>query len=570
MTTFHLPITYLSSAKSLQKQVINDLELNVATDKVLQTNTIFGSRTAPLWCTTFTSDTKYLKDTQRLLSTDLPKVAHDVSGISGVWEKVELNSSKTLHKQDDDLGFHVKYHYVEWEWLRSLNNNSRFLQCMSLYNMTTPVISLVLPIIFLIIPFVIIRVNGTPISFAHYFEVLKVVFKRHQIGNIFAISSSTWDKRIYIIISFVFYILQVYQNIRCCVTFFNNMHDIHGQLFTIREHVTASIKYMEDFELCATKMTTYDGFITNMASHHQALVKMKTDLDYITKNSVSFSKMKQVGHVMKCFYQLYNSSEYQRALNYSFDFCGYIDNLNGIQNSIHAELLGKCKFSKKKTKFHDAFYPITDRKPVTNTYDINKHHLITGPNAAGKTTLLKATLFNIVISQQIGYGCFSKATLAPFDHIHCYINIPDTSGRDSLFQAEARRCKDILRSVETSAPTERHFCVFDELYSGTNPYEAIGSATAYLKHLNRYDNISFMITTHFLHICNQLKNESRFRNCHMQVHENDGDFEYTYKLTHGISQTKGGVKVLRDLDYPDEIIDTTKNIIVELTTELAI
>ena len=76
--------------------------------------------------------------------------------------------------------------------------------------------------------------------------------------------------------------------------------------------------------------------------------------------------------------------------------------------------------------------------------------MITGPNASGKTTILKTTLFNIILSQQVGFGFYSSATINPYKYIHCYLNIPDTSGRDSLFQAEARRCKEILDSVKNS------------------------------------------------------------------------------------------------------------------------
>ena len=98
---------------------------------------------------------------------------------------------------------------------------------------------------------------------------------------------------------------------------------------------------------------------------------------------------------------------------------------------------------KKQLRTLIRYFPITEKKPVKNTYNLDKHMIITGPNAAGKTTLLKTTLFNIILSQQIGYGCYKSASLVLFNNIHCYINIPDTSGRDSLFQAEARRCKDI-------------------------------------------------------------------------------------------------------------------------------
>ena len=40
---------------------------------------------------------------------------------------------------------------------------------------------------------------------------------------------------------------------------------------------------------------------------------------------------------------------------------------------------------------------------------------------------------NIILSQQIGYGFYEKAEIKPYDYLHCYLNIPGTSGRDSLF-----------------------------------------------------------------------------------------------------------------------------------------
>lgn len=58
---------------------------------------------------------------------------------------------------------------------------------------------------------------------------------------------------------------------------------------------------------------------------------------------------------------------------------------------------------------------------------------------------------NIILSQQIGYGFYDSANINPYDYLHSYLNIPDTSGRDSLFQAESRRCKEILDSLEKKA-----------------------------------------------------------------------------------------------------------------------
>jgi energy-coupling factor transporter ATP-binding protein EcfA2 len=579
MASFELPITSISenSSKILNKEVVDDLELLSSCKKILCPSTEFGEKTVCLWTTNYTSEVAHLKDTQILLSKSLPTMSNshmkEIKKIYGVWNQiVSMNTDINAKDQDkneennnDDLGFHTKYQYIDWKMLRPLNNNSQFLQLMSIYNMTTPVLSLCLPIFFFILPFFILRFQGSNITFTKYFEILKVVFRKHQIGQLFSISSATWDKRIYIIVSMVFYVLQIYQNVRSCISFTRNMKHIHEQLFIIRNHINDTLNYMYTYEAQTKDLKSYENFVANMKLHRHILLLAKRHLESISEITLSISKTKEIGHVMKCFYQLYNSHELKASLDYSFSFCGYIDNLNGLKKAIHKGLLGKCKFSKNRTKFKNAFYPVTETEPVKNTYDIGRHHLITGPNAAGKTTLLKATMFNIILSQQIGYGCYDNASIVPFDYIHCYINIPDTSGRDSLFQAEARRCKDILEIIKTSSPETRHFCVFDELYSGTNPYEAIGSAAAYLTYLNKQPNVSFMLTTHFLGLCHKLKRQRRFLNCHMSVERNGEDFHYTYKLTKGISDVKGGVKVLKDLEYPDEIVRETKKVISKIT-----
>jgi DNA mismatch repair ATPase MutS len=265
---------------------------------------------------------------------------------------------------------------------------------------------------------------------------------------------------------------------------------------------------------------------------------------------------------MKCFYQLYNNKVYISSLKYSFGFNGYLENIIGFKNNQKLMSINKTYFKNKKSIFKNAYFPAI-KNPIKNSYNLEKHALITGPNAAGKTTILKTTIFNILISQQIGFGFFDKANFKPFDFIHCYINIPDTSGRDSLFQAEARRCKNILDQIKNN--NFRHFCIFDELYSGTNPYEAIGSAVAFLSYLNNFSNIKFMITTHFLDLCKKLKTNSNFANYHMKIVSEKNNFKYIYKLDNGISDIKGGVKVLKDLDYPDIIINYASKIINKLS-----
>ena len=75
------------------------------------------------------------------------------------------------------------------------------------------------------------------------------------------------------------------------------------------------------------------------------------------------------------------------------------------------------------------------------------------------------------------------------------------------------------------------------------------------KSLDKNKNVTFILTTHYLDLCKILQQESNVKNLQMQVELDNKDFIYTYKIIEGISKIKGGIKVLNDLKYPDEILD---------------
>ena len=128
-----------------------------------------------------------------------------------------------------------------------------------------------------------------------------------------------------------------------------------------------------------------------------------------------------------------------------------------------------------------------------------------------------------------------------------------------MFQAEARRCKEILDNVNLNKK-DKHFCVFDEIYSGTNPEEAVISATSFLKYLVKNKNVSCLITTHFIKVCKNLKDDINFANFNMlSVTDGNNNLNYKYEIVKGISNVKGGIHVLRKLNYPKEIMNSLVN-----------
>jgi DNA mismatch repair ATPase MutS len=268
----------------------------------------------------------------------------------------------------------------------------------------------------------------------------------------------------------------------------------------------------------------------------------------------------EVGHILKTFYELYDDPLYNDAFLYSFGFNGYLDCLNGLKKNIDERKVNTAVFlvkkEKKNNKIMNYYAALKDGEPVKNNVIFKKNIIITGPNASGKTTILKSSLINIIFTQQFGFGFYDSMKICPYKHIHCYLNIPDTSGRDSLFQAEARRCKEIIDVVD-SDKKDTHFCAFDELYSGTNPDEAATSASAFMEYLVKNANVSCLLTTHFVKVCKQLKKNKMVENYHMKTDKEGSRIKYLYKLEKGISTVKGGINVLSDMNYPQEILDNT-------------
>jgi len=450
---FRLPICYLDDTKQTPDIVCRDLELKQYTenpekclyDHVFNPTTIFGKEMLQQWSKYYTTNTNYLKDNQKLIKEFIPTKANILSSekckeIFENWREIK-----------NDKGFKEKYQYIEWKYLEFLNKSPVFLEMLSLYTLTSPVLSLLSPVLLLIVPFFILKINNQNINVQTYFSHLLKLFKNIPIGRIFNLHNLSWEKRIYSIISIIFYFVQVYQNMQFCHRFKRNMLVIHNYIDLFKNYVTETINQFTHFISFSSFRKSFSLFNETIDQNRLIFIDFKEELDKITPHSFNIQKISNIGHVMKIFYEIYDNIDYHNAMLYSFGFNGYMENLAGLKQNIKNKFINKCRFSTKKLEIKGGYYaPIPYDKAIKNSYNINNNIIITGPNAAGKTTILKSTIFNILLSQQIGFGFYKKSYITPFDYFHCYINIPDTAGRDSLFQAEARRCKEILDILESN------------------------------------------------------------------------------------------------------------------------
>jgi len=552
-----------------------------------------------------TDDVVFLKEMQNMmkkmgLSPFINDIATDtaINTMSQTWSAIKGETS-----------FCEKYAFIQWDFAKFLNEVPLFLQLMSLYNIASPLISLCSPLLILIVPFFVLKMKNIPISFAEYGIILKEALSNNPVAMVFTqFGRMEPGQKLYAIISAGFYLFTIYQNILSCIQFYCNMRDIHAHLNVIVDFLNVTLQKMRWLSSLITSSSTPSTsnfkfvrlreFKKQLDERILELHAWQLELQEVSTFSFSFAKIKQFGRVLSCFYNIYISDRISQLVSFAFGFHGFMENMEGLVERVKEGKMHWAMFStdakndakadtkkkgskekvknKRKTKFYGLFYPkfleVEPGSVVKNNCSMSHNIIITAPNGGGKTTMLKSVLINTLLAQQVGAGCFDGRTIvAPYSHFHCYLNIPDTSGRDSLFQAEARRCKEILdkmdgdkddRGDDETKQNNQHLCIFDELYSGTNPEEAVESATSFLKYLSKKPNVSYILTTHYVELCRNLEKNKKIINMYMGIanananagQKKTNDFSYTFLLKKGISTVKGGRKVLRDLNYPAEML----------------
>jgi hypothetical protein len=590
---FKLPIDYLDESHKigLSAVVAADLEFQVTDPSAtIMYNYLFDAADpfseciSKKWHQTYTNDITFLTTTQSVVE-NMQEVIQDnlegdaESGVETV-PPAELESIWAAVKNSPT--FLETYSYMEWSKLEFLNHSSFFLQAVSLANISAPILALLIPVIMLLVPFLLLKIQGIAITFNSYLMVLQDIAKHHFIGKaILSLKNMNAQNVLYFVAMSGLYFYQIYQNTMACMRFYKNVSYINDSLYTVKRHVQASIDHMESFARAQAGLKSapaYSAFYAELVKQTDSLKRFARKLEPIQKFRPSIFKIGEVGYLLECFYTLHQDSAVDAALRFSFGFAGYWENVKQVYLKYRGGMIARATYLTEPLEIREKgeidasgnqgsdvvthtglsikqqyYPPYVGKDHVKNDTLFDKNMIITGPNAAGKTTMIKSTLINILMSQQVGFGFYGECHIQPYSHIHSYLNIPDTSGRDSLFQAESRRCRDILDEVQGDL-VGRHFCIFDELYSGTNPTEAVKSAGSFLKYLSKYENVDFILTTHYTALCKKMrKSNPRVCNYKMEAEVVDDRLSYTYRLKRGISYIEGAVYILKDMNYPEEI-----------------
>ena len=193
--------------------------------------------------------------------------------------------------------------------------------------------------------------------------------------------------------------------------------------------------------------------------------------------------------------------------------------------------------------------------------------IITGPNMAGKSALLRQTALIVLLAQ---IGCFVPAEAAIIglvDKIFTRVGASDNiSVGESTFMVEMTEAANILNNV-----SPRSLVLFDELGRGTSTYDGISIAWAIVEYLHEQPRAKArtLFATHYHELNEMEKNFSRIKNYNVSVKEHEGRVIFLRKLTRGGSEHSFGIHVADIAGMPKSIVKRANVILKQLEADNA-
>jgi len=193
--------------------------------------------------------------------------------------------------------------------------------------------------------------------------------------------------------------------------------------------------------------------------------------------------------------------------------------------------------------------------------------MITGPNMAGKSALLRQTALIVLMAQT---GCFvpaESARVGVVDKIFTRVGASDNiSLGESTFMVEMTEAADILNNV-----TPHSLVLFDELGRGTSTYDGISIAWAIVEYLHEQPKARArtLFATHYHELNEMEKNFKRIKNYNVSVREMDGNVIFLRKLMRGGSEHSFGIHVAEIAGMPRSIVRRANVILKQLEDDNA-
>ncbi|MHD0397244.1 MutS-related protein [Staphylococcus simulans] len=259
-------------------------------------------------------------------------------------------------------------------------------------------------------------------------------------------------------------------------------------------------------------------------------IKLAFMLDYVIFNSVQNTFTQHQDELMACY-----------------DYVSEIDNHYAI--ALWQETLDSYTHpqitKQPELQFESLVHPLLET-PVPNDLNIKRNILLTGSNASGKSTFMKAVAFNLVLAQTVNTALAHQFKYKPGMILTSMANQDDVLSGDSYFIAELKSILRLMQQADIYC-----YCFIDEIFKGTNTTERIAASQSVLNYLAAHPNNRIVAATHDIELSQLLEND--FDNYHFNETIKDDEIHFDYKIKPGKADTRNAIELLRLMDFPKTV-----------------
>jgi DNA mismatch repair protein MutS len=192
--------------------------------------------------------------------------------------------------------------------------------------------------------------------------------------------------------------------------------------------------------------------------------------------------------------------------------------------------------------------------------------LVTGPNMAGKSTLMRQVALIVILAQMGSYVPASEAQVGLFDRVLSRVGASDNVARgESTFMVEMRETASILRDA-----TRRSLVILDEIGRGTSTYDGLAIAWAVAEHLYDAVGCRALFATHYHELTLLAKTAPGVANMSVSAREHGDDVVFLHKLVRGAASRSYGIAVARLSGIAEGVLARAKAILAMLESGSAL
>jgi DNA mismatch repair protein MutS len=209
---------------------------------------------------------------------------------------------------------------------------------------------------------------------------------------------------------------------------------------------------------------------------------------------------------------------------------------------------------------------ITAERFVPNTIKLDNQNqqvlIITGPNMAGKSTVLRQVALVVLMAQMGSFIPAAKATISVTDRVFTRVGALDNlSHGQSTFMVEMEETANILNNA-----SEKSLVIMDEIGRGTSTFDGLSIAWAVAEYLHdlKDKGVKTLFATHYHELTELAQTKPRVKNFNIAVKEWNDEIIFLRKLVEGGTNRSYGIQVARLAGIPDQVIKRSKKILFDI------